>query len=96
MSQTESFTVSKLLSLAGIIGTILVFAVVLYVAYLPARPPAVDQKQSEERKQAADEARVAGLAKISGYEVIDKEAGVARIPIEDAIDLTLSEYKSAQ
>lgn len=92
MSQKESFTVNRLLSLAGIIGVILVFAVILYVAYLPGRPSAVDYKVAEKRKQDADEARAAGQAKITGYEVVDAEAGLVRIPIEEAMDLTVVEY----
>ena len=94
MSQTESFKINQLLSLVGIVGTILVFAVILYVAYLPGRPPAVDYKVAEERKQTADEARAAGLAKITGYEVVDAEAGRVRIPIEAAMDLTVVEYNN--
>lgn len=94
MSQKESFTVNRLLSLTGIFGSILVFAVILYVAYLPGRPSAVDQETAEKRKQTADEARAAGLAKITGYEVIDSEAGLVRIPIEEAMDLTVMEYNN--
>ena len=96
MSQQESSEISRLLSLAGIVGAILVFAVVLYVAYLPGRPPAVDSKVAEERKQAADEARAAGLAKISTLEVMDAEAGIVRIPIADAIELTVEDYQAAE
>lgn len=92
MSQTVSSTVNRLLSLTGIVGAILVFAVILYVAYLPGRPPAVDYKVGEARKQTADEAQAAGIAKITGYEVIDAEAGVVRIPIEAAMDSIVAEY----
>ena len=93
MSQTETSTANRLLSLAGIIGAILVFAVILFVAYLPGRPPAVDSTIAEKRKQAADETRAAGQAKISGYEVIDPAAGLARIPIREAMDMTVEAYK---
>ena len=92
MSQKEPSETSRLLSLAGIVGAILVFAVVLYVAYLPGRPAPVDSGVAEKRKQAADEAHAAGLAKISTLEVMDEEAKIARIPIEDAMALTVSQY----
>lgn len=95
MSPKESFTVNRLLSLTSIAGIILVFAVIMYVAYLPGRPPAVDYKVAEERKQNADEARAAGQAKITAYEVVDAEAGLVRIPIEEAMDLTVVEYMTA-
>jgi hypothetical protein len=96
MSQTEPSKVNHLLSLAGIIGTILVFAVILYVAYLPGRPPAVDYQTAEKRKQTADETRAAGLAKITGYEIIDAEAGLVSIPIEEAMNSTVKAYQVSE
>ena len=92
MSQKEPSEISRLLSLVGIVGVILIFAVILYVAYLPGRPEPVDSEVAEKRRQAADEAHAAGLAKISELEVIDAEAKIARIPIEDAMALTVSQY----
>ena len=96
MSRTESSTLNQLFMFIGIAGTILIFAVILYVAYLPARPPAVDREVNEKRLQTANEARAAGLAKTTVFEVIDAEAGVVRIPIKEAMDLTVSEYQSAK
>ena len=93
MSQTESSIISQLLTFTGISGAMLLFAMVLYVAYLPGRPPAVDQARNEERTQAADEARAEGLAKITGFER-NEETGIIRIPIEDAMNLTVAEYRS--
>ena len=96
MSRTESSTLNQLFMFTGIAGTILIFAVILYVAYLPALPPAVDQEVSEKRLQTANEARAAGLAKTTVFEVIDVEAGIVRIPIKEAMDLTVSEYQAAE
>lgn len=95
MSQKEPFSVDQLLSLTGIVGAILIFAVILYVAYLPGKPPAIDYKIAEERKMNADETRAAGLAKITGYEIIDSEAGTVRIPISEAMNLTVDVYRAA-
>ncbi len=96
MSQTEPSKANSLLSLAGIVGVILIFAVILYVAYLPGRPPAVDYKIAENRRLAADETHAAGLAKIIAYEVIDAETGSVRIPIEEAMVLTVESYQTAE
>lgn len=96
MPQKEPFSVNQILSLTGIVGAILVFAVILYVAYLPGKPPAVDYKVAEERKMNADEARAEGLAKIIGYEVIDSEAGITRIPINEAMNLTVDAYRASE
>ena len=96
MSQSELSPSSRLLSLTGIIGAILVFAVILFVAYLPSRPTAVDQAVNDARQAKADEARAAGVAKLTGYEVINEEAGTVRIPIQDAMDQTVAAYSAAQ
>ncbi|CAA6679032.1 MULTISPECIES: hypothetical protein [unclassified Lentimonas] len=94
MSQTELSTGSRLLSLVGIIGALLVFAVIFFVAYLPSRPTPVDQAVNEARQAKADEARAAGVAKLTSFEVIDAEAGTVRIPIEDAMELTVAAYQN--
>ena len=96
MSQPELSTSSRLLSLVGIIGAILAFGAILFVAYLPSRPDPIDQAINEERQAKADEARAAGVAKLVGFEVIDAEAGTVRIPSEDAMDSTVAGYKAAK
>jgi hypothetical protein len=93
MSQSELSKSNRLLSFAGIIGALLVFAVIFYVADLSSGVSAVDQLANEARQAKADEARAAGAAKLSGYEVIDAEAGVVRIPIEEAMAATVDAYK---
>ena len=96
MSQSELSTSSRLLSLAGIIGAILVFALILFVAYLPSRPDPVDQQVNDARQAKADEAALQVSAKLDGFEVIDAEAGTVRIPIEDAMESTVAAYSAAK
>jgi hypothetical protein len=96
MSQPELSTSSRLLSLVGIIGALLAFAAILFVAYLPSRPDPIDQAVNEERQAKADEARAAGVAKLVGFEVIDAAAGTVRIPIADAMDSTVAAYQAAK
>jgi hypothetical protein len=96
MSQPEVSSSSRLLSFTGAVGAILVFALILYVAYLPNRPAPVDQQVSDARQAKADEARAAGEAKLNGYEIINAEAGTVRIPIEDAMELTVAAYGAAK
>lgn len=96
MSQTESPKLNQFLTFIGIASSILIFAVILYVAYLPGRPAAVDSSVGEKRLQTANEARAAGLAKITVFEVVDAESGIVRIPIQKAMDLTVSEYQPTE
>lgn len=96
MSQSELSTSSRLLSLVGIVGAILVFAAIFFVAYLPNRPAAVDQAVNEVRQAKADQARAEGIAKLTGFEVIDADAGTVRIPIADAMEATVAAYNAAK
>ncbi|MEM1222490.1 MAG: hypothetical protein AAGH40_06970 [Verrucomicrobiota bacterium] len=93
MAEKVSFP-NFIFTFLGILGAILIFALLLFIAYLPNRPVPADQAVVEERQLKADEARAAGKAKLTGYEVINAEAGTVRIPIEEAIELTMKEYSA--
>jgi hypothetical protein len=82
-----------MLTFLGSLGAILIFALILFVAYLPNRPAPVDAQVLADRQARADEARAAGIKKLTSLEVIDAEAGTARIPIEDAMLATVEAYK---
>jgi hypothetical protein len=93
MSQEEPTFSNSVLTFIGVVGAILTFALIIFVAYLPNLPAPADQKANEDRQAAADEARAAGAAKLQGYEVLNKDGGVVRIPIEEAKALTLKAYQ---
>jgi hypothetical protein len=94
MSQTELSKSTRLLSFTGIVVALLAFVMILFVADLPSGSTPVDQAVNEARQAKADEARVASLAKLTGYEVINADAGIVRIPIEDAMNATVAAYKN--
>jgi len=94
MPEQEVSRSNFLLSILGSLGAILIFALILFVAYLPNRPAPIDQAYNELRQTRAAEARAAGLNKLNGYEVINADAGTVRIPIERAMELTVQEYKA--
>ena len=84
------------LSFLGTVGALAIFALILFVAYLPNRAEPVDAQVAEERRQNADETIAAGNAKLEGYAVVNAETGTVRIPIEQAMELTLRDYNSAE
>ena len=92
MSQSEESTCSRALTFIGGIGAFLIFAIVLFVAYLPNRPAPADQAANDTRQAKADEARAAGLSKLNGYAVINAEAGTVQIPLNEAMELTVAKY----
>jgi hypothetical protein len=69
---------------------------IIFIAYLPNRPERVDAQVYATRQAKADESRAAGIQKLTNYELIDAEAGTARIPIEEAISLTIAGYNSGE
>lgn len=83
---------NKLFTFLGSIGAILIFVLILYVAYLPNRPEPIDAAANAARQAQADETRAAGQAKITDYAVAAD--GSVQIPIEEAMQLILKDYRN--
>ena len=96
MSETKISKSNTFLTFLGCLGAFLVFVIIIFIAYLPNRPERVDAQVYATRQAKADESRAAGIQKLTNYELIDAEAGIVRIPIEDAISLTIASYNSGQ
>ena len=96
MPETQTSKSNILLTFLGCLGAFLVFVLIIFIAYLPNRPERVDAQVYATRQAKADESRAAGIQKLTNYELIDAEAGTARIPIEEAISLTIAGYISGE
>ena len=96
MPETQTSKSNILLTFLGCLGAFLVFVLIIFIAYLPNRPERVDAQVYATRQAKADESRAAGVQKLTNYELIDAEAGTARIPIEEAISLTIASYSSGE
>ena len=96
MSETKISKSNTFLTFLGCLGAFLVFVLIIFIAYLPNRPERVDAQVYATRQAKADESRAAGIQKLTNYELIDAEAGIVRIPIEDAISLTIASYNSGE
>ena len=96
MSKTQISKSNTFLTFVGCLGAFLVFVLIIFVAYLPNRPERVDEQVYATRQTKADESRAAGVQKLTNYELIDAEAGIARIPIDEAINLTIASYNSGE
>jgi len=92
MSETQVSKSNSLLTFLGSLGAILIFVLILFLAYLPNRPEPVNAQTAADRQAKADESRAAGIQKISNFEVINAESGTVRIPIEDAMEFTVAAY----
>ena len=96
MSEIKISKSNTFLTFLGCLGAFLVFVLIIFIAYLPNRPERVDAQVYATRQAKADESRAAGIQKLTNYELIDAEAGTVRIPIEDAINLTITSYNSGE
>ena len=96
MSEIQISKSNTFLTFIGCLGAFLVFVLIIFIAYLPNRPERVDAQVYATRQAKADESRAAGVQKLTNYEVINAEAGTARIPIEEAISLTIASYNSGE
>lgn len=96
MSEAKISKSNIFLTFLGCLGAFLVFVLIIFIAYLPNRPERVDAQVYATRQAKADESRAAGIQKLTNYELIDAEAGIVRIPIEDAISLTIASYNSGR
>ena len=94
MSEIQISKSNTFLTFLGCLGAFLVFVLIIFVAYLPNRPERVDAQVYATRQAKADESRAAGVQKLTNYELIDAEVGTARIPIDEAISLTIASYNS--
>jgi hypothetical protein len=77
---------------AGFIA-LLLFLFILFVTYLPNQPESINADLKEERSKQADLIRAEGLNALNAFELIDSDKGTFSIPIDRAMELTLSDYQ---
>ncbi len=77
-----------------ILGSLLiVYALVWTMQYYTAPPP-VNQARIEERKKALAEQRAADEALVNHYGWVDQARGIVRLPVTNAMELTVREYRN--
>lgn len=73
------------------IGFILLFVLILWLAYIPLRPEPLEEVAGRERLATLNEISSEGIRQISEYGVVDATAGIFRIPVEKAMEITVRE-----
>jgi hypothetical protein len=89
---------SVLVSVLAVLGCFSIFLLILFLAYLPAKPQPLPDgvRTPEERKAALAELRGREQQAASTYGWIDQPAGVVRLPIDRAIELVVQEHARPQ
>jgi len=94
----------------GIVGGFLLFAVIMYVVYLPSRVSSTrvpagmtveDRNLNNLLTPAERKARLTALQsfeaeELHAYRWIDQGNGIVRLPVDRAIELTIPELKAGQ
>ena len=87
---------SVLFSFFGILGTFLLFLLIVFVAYLPYRPRPVDTQQIEDRKAKLSDYRAKVDKEIDSYGWVNQPKSVVRIPVSEAMKITVRKYETSQ
>jgi hypothetical protein len=87
-------TTSLFATLAGILGSFLIIAGLVWVMQRYTRPAPVDQARIDERKKARAETEQAAADALSTYGWVDEGKGIVRLKIDQAMELVLQEYKN--
>ena len=80
----------------GLLGLMLLFGVIVGVAYLPNRAQRPDEDVVEARMRTLSEVQASQKKLVSSYEWINKEDGVVRIPIERSMELVVTRLKKKE
>jgi len=85
-------------TIAAAIGGFAIFALIVLIAYLPKQPdpiPAGDGVRTPaQRKAALAEMHAKEKAAATTYSWVDQPTGVVRIPIDEAVKLTIKELNA--
>src|SRR6266436_4415996 len=77
----------------AIIGTFLILGLLVYVTRRYTQPAPLGQARILERKQFLNEVQAASAEGLNNYAWIDQPKGWIRLPITNAMDLTIREYR---
>ena len=94
--ENEPSDKTVLFSAIGWIGVIFCFFLVVAVAYLPNRAKSTEAKNAEIRYAIRNEVKAEQARLVDAYEWVDQTKGVVRIPVEEAITLTVEELRAEQ
>ena len=82
--------------LVGVLGAIVIFALLVYVMVTVTAPPSVSQDRIKERRKALAEVRAAEQVDLGSYGKLDAAKGLYRLKVEQAMALTEVFYKNPE
>lgn len=96
MSSTETDSKSNLIiSLLASAAGILLFALILWLTYLPTHSDRADANLRMERESKLTSLRAGAEQLLENYGMVNAADGIYRIPIEQAMQLTVETYQQS-
>ncbi len=83
-----------LIFLISVLGAFLIVAALVWTMIRYTQPPPLGEDRVAVRKKALAELRAAEAEELSTYAWLDQAKGVVRLPIADALKLTLREWQN--
>ena len=94
MSANENETSSNLgITLIASAAGILLFGLIIWITYLPTHSDNVNAGMKAEREQKLVETKAKASETLNNYSVVSKSEGIYRIPIDQAMELTVKSFQ---
>ncbi len=87
---------NQAITVLSALGCILIFLLILFVAYLPTQPEDPLARTAEERLQILRDSQSRYAGKYETLEIVNPEQGVYKIPLDDAMEVTVQAYQRKQ
>ena len=94
MNTTQPSQSNLTVYLAGVLGAFLIVALLVGAIYKYANPAPIGANRAQERRKNLDENRQAS-ANLNQYGWADPAKGFVRLPINEAMNLTIKDYQNA-
>ena len=76
------------------VGAILIFALILWITYLPTHSTEIDGETRAKQEQKLVDLKAEAVQQLQNYAVVNPTDGVYRIPIAQAMELTVEAYQN--
>ena len=79
-----------------VLGTFLLMGFLVRQMVKRTSPPAINAERAAARAKDNGDIRAGGVEQLNNYGYVDQAKGVARLPIEEAMKLTVQGYKNTE
>jgi hypothetical protein len=96
MSKSEVSSSGYVLTVIGVVASLLLFLAIMLIAYLPNQPAPPNEEIVAERKLKFADVQAKQKQLMTQYAWVDKKAGAVRIPVKAAMALTVQNIQASK